>query len=70
MVGMNILVVERNCCGTLDGNDDEHLGWVGGEGCGGGLVIAYGSLKGKLIKQTEMYSFNCLNIFFGHKQAQ
>ena len=30
---------------NADGNEDEYLGWVGGEGGWGGLVIAYGSLK-------------------------
>ena len=34
---------------NADGNEDEYLGWVGGEGGWGGLVIAYGSLKRKLI---------------------
>ena len=54
-----------------DGSGDEHLGWVGGEGCWGGLVVAYGSLKGILIEQTERGN-NCasLNISFAHEQAQ
>ena len=58
----------------IDGDGDDHLGWMGGEGGWGGLIITYGSLKVQLIiiagprgnliickpEQSLMYIISCV----------